>query len=212
MIGFKEIAGAAVGLVPSLFQLFSGASQRRAANKINPVDPGWAVNSGIMDNARILQDRAGNYQMPGYNQQLNQIGGATASAFTKGIQGASSGGDVLDLATKLAYGQQQQINQLGQQNALGADQALMQSLDANAAAGQQIQNKNQYAIQRYEDQLRQKAALMQSGAQNLYGGLDTLATVGTTLLNPRKTMNTGQQLTPEQMAAQAAYLKSLGGQ
>jgi hypothetical protein len=211
-LGASQIAGAAVGLVPSLFQLFSGNAQIRAANKINPTDPGYKINEGIINNARILENRAGNYTMPGYSGAVDQIGGATANAFTKGIQGASSGGDVLDLATKLAYGQQQQINQLAQQNAQGADQALMQSLNANAQAGQEYQNKNAYERELYQQKLREKAALLQGGNQNMYGAIDSIANVGTTLLNPRQSVNTGQQLTPEQLAAQATYLKSLGGQ
>lgn len=204
------LAGAAVGLVPSLFQIFSGMSQRRQANKINPVDPGYQVNNAVINNANVLSNRAGNYQMPGYNQAVGNLNASTANAFNQGVQGATSGGDVLDLATKLAFGQQQQLNQLASRNAAGSEQALMQSLDANAMAGREYQNKNQYDIRRYEDQVRQKAALQQAGTQNMYSGIDTLATVGTTLLNPRNVIDSNQQFTPEQLAAQQAYIKSLG--
>lgn len=184
-----EAIGIGVGLVPSLFKAISGIGQARRGRKMNPIDPGYTLNSGIIDNARVLEERAGNYTMPGYGNAVNQIGGATASAFDQGVQGASSGGDVLDLATKLAYGQQQQLNNLNVQNAAGADQALMQSLDANAAAGQQYQDKNAYARDQYQAQLREKAALMQAGNENIYGALDQAATVGSTLLNPRKTIS-----------------------
>lgn len=211
-IGLGEAAGAAVGLVPSLYKLFTGIGQTRRANRINPQDPGFVMNQGVLNNAQVLSDRASNYRLPGYGNTLNNIGAAGASAFNSGVQGASSGDDVLDLATKIAYGQGQQVNQLGVQNAMGADQALLQSLDANADAGRQYQAKNQYDISNYQAKLREKAALLQGGNENTYGGLDTLATIGTTLLNPRKIANTGQQYTPEQLQAQQAYLKTLKGQ
>lgn len=205
------LAAAAVGLLPSLFKAVSGINQTRQGNRMNPIDPGYTLNSGVIDNARVLEERAGNYTMPGYGNAVNQLGASTAGAFTQGVQGASSGGDVLDLASKLAYGQQQQLNTLATQNAAGADQALIQSLNANAAAGQEYQNKNAYDRDIYQGQLREKAALKQAGNENLYGALDQAASVGVAALNPVNSVNTSQQLTPQQLQAQQAYLKLLNG-
>lgn len=180
---------AAVGLAPSIFKFISGNKQANAAKKINPINPGFQMNSGIIDNARVLGERAGNYSMPGYSSAVNNIGASTANAFSQGMQGASSGGDVLDLATKLAYGQQQQLNGLATQNAQGADNALLQSLNATAQAGDQYQQKNAYDRDMYQQQLREKAALIQAGNTNMYGALDSAATVGTSLINPRKSIS-----------------------
>lgn len=207
-----SVLGIATGLVPSLFKAVSGFKQLNQAGNINPVNPNFQMNQGVIDNARVLQERAGNYQMPGYGQAVNNINSANSQAFSQGVQGATSGGDVLDLASKLAYGQTQQLNRLATQNAQGADNALLQSLNANAQAGQQYQDKNAYDRDIYQQQLREKAALTQSGNENLYGALDSAATIGTTLLNPRATTNTSQTLTPEQQAMQQAYLRSLKGQ
>lgn len=201
--------GIATGLIPSLFKGISGIRQLNQANKINPVDPGYSLNSGVVDNARILQERAGNYQMPGYGQAVNNINMASSQAFSNGVQGASSGGDVLDLASKLAYGQSQQLNNLALQNAQGVENAQNMSLNANAMAGQEYQNKNAYDRDIYQQQLREKAALRQSGNENLYGAIDTAATVGTRLLNPKVLGQSSQQLTPEQLQAQQAYYKLL---
>lgn len=210
-MALAQAAGIVTGLVPSIFKAISGFGQLRRANKIQPNDPGFQVNTGVIDNARVLSQRAGNYSMPGYNNAVNQIGTATAGAFNQGVQGASSGGDVLDLATKLAYGQSQQLNNIATQNAQGADQALLQSLNANAQAGQEYQNKNAYDRDIYQQQLREKAALTQAGNQNLYGALDSAATVGTTLLNPRDTLDTSMgSMTPEQIQ-QYQIWKSRGG-
>lgn len=210
-MALSEAIGIGVGLLPSLYKAVSGIGQVRRGKKMNPTDPGYTLNSGVIDNARVLSERSGNYTMPGYSGAVGNIGAATAGAFDAGVQGASSGGDVLDLATKLAYGQQQQLNTLATQNAEGADQALLQSLDANAAAGQEYQNKNAYDRDLYQQKLREKAALIQGGNENVYGAIDQAAAIGTSLLNPRKTVSTGQQLTPQQLQAQQAYLKMLSG-
>lgn len=207
-----QILGIATGLIPSLFKGISGIKQLNQANNMNPVDPGFTMNQGILDNSRILQERASNYQIPGYNQAVNNINMASGQAFSRGVQGATSGGDVLDLASKLAYGQSQQLNNLALQNAQGVENAQLQSLNANALAGQQYQDKNAYDRDIYQQQLRERAALRQAGNENLYGALDSAATIGTRLLSPRDMSSSGQQLTPQQLQAQQAYYKLLNNQ
>lgn len=182
--------GAGISLIPSIWKGIQGIGQRRKAEKINPVNPGYEMNRGVIDNARVLQQRSDNYLMPGYGQALDNISGTYSNAYNQGVQGASSGGDVLDLAAKLAYGQGQQNNALAVQNAQGADNAQLQSLQANALAGQEYQNKNAYDRAQYEAKLREKAALLEGGSQNLYGALDTGASVAGAYLNPKKFVNT----------------------
>lgn len=200
------IFGAAAGLIPAIFKGISGLGQIREGNKMKPVDPGFRRNEAVIDNARILGDRYANYQMPGYSQAQNQIGASTANAFAQGSQGASSGGDVLDLATKLAFGQQQSLNQLALQNAVGKEQALSQSLNANAAAGQEYVNENAYDRDIYQQQLRQKAALQQAGNENLYGAIDQGASVAGSLLTPMRSVSSPMGQTPEQISAMNRYL------
>lgn len=181
----------AASLAPTIFKGIFGANQLRDAKNINPVDPNYQTNTGIIDNARILQDRYGNYTMPGYNQAKNNIGSSYASMYDKGVQGATSSNDVLDLATKLAYGQGQSLNQLEAQNAQGKEAALGQYLNANAMAGQEAVNANAYDRDMYQGQLREKASLQQAGTENLYGALDTGGAIAGAYLNPRKYLNTG---------------------
>lgn len=180
------LAAAGVSLIPSAFKAISGILQGNQANKIKPVDPGYQMNNQVIDNARILGDRYGNYQMPGYNQALDNINQTGANGFYNASQGATSGGDILDAATRIAYGQNQATNQLAVQNAQGKEGALQDYLGANAAAGQQYQNANAYDRQKYQQQLEQKAALQQSSAQNIYGALDSAGSVATSFLMPQK--------------------------
>lgn len=142
---------------------------------MHPVNPGYQMNQGVIDNAKTLSDQYGNYQLPGYSQRAGAINSGFQSAFDTGKQGATSGGDILDLATRMAYGKNQAFNQLGEENSQGKQSMLGAYLDANARAGQEFTNKNAYDRDQYAGQLKEKAALTQAGAENTYGAVDQLA-------------------------------------
>lgn len=181
------LIAAGVSLLPSLFGAIRGGRQRREAKRLrnSAVDPGYQMNQGVIDNARVLQERASNYSMPGYQQALSNINQSYGNAFNQGVQGASSSGDVLDLASRIAYGQGQATNELAFQNAQGAEQAQLQSLQANAQAGQQYQDANAYQRGLYQQQLAEAAAMYNAGETNIGNALGDVANVGTSLLmNP----------------------------
>lgn len=181
-----DLLSSGISLIPSVFKAVQGFGQKARARRINPIDPGYTMNAGVIDNARVLGERAGNYQIPGYTQARNNILSGYGQAFSQGVEGASSSGDVLDLATRLSYGQGNKLNQLAIQNAQGAEEAQLRSLQANAAAGNEYQAKNAYEREKYQQQLREKAALLQGGNENIYGALTEGATVATDFLNPKK--------------------------
>lgn len=183
--------GAAVAgaVIPSIFSAINGIGQRRQAKRLraSAVDPGYQMNQGVLQNEQILRNRYNNYQIPGYNQALNNINASGATAFNSGLQGASSSGDVLDLATRIAYGQGQQYRGLAVQNAQGKEGALNEYLGANVAAGQERQNANLYDRQKYQQQLAEAAALYNAGDQNINSGITGASSVAvSTLLNPRR--------------------------
>lgn len=167
--------GVAIAGSAAIYKGVTGAIQSAKANKMNPINPGYQVNQGVIDNARTLGDQYNNYQLPGYGAIAGNINTNFSNAFNEGAKGASSGNDILGLATKIAYGKNQAFNQLGEENAQGKQSMLADYLNANTAAGQEGVNKNTYDRQQYEQQLRQKAALTQAGAQNTYGAVDQLA-------------------------------------
>jgi len=178
------IAAAATAAIPSIFGAIRSVGQRRQAKRIraNAVDPGYEMNSGVMQNRDILENRYNNYTMPGLSAQMNNIGTNAATAFNNGVQGASSGTDVLDLATKIAYGTGQQQNQLMVQNAQGKDAALSGFLGANVAAGQERQDANAYKRQQYQAQLAEAAALYGASDQNFNNAATGISSIGTSLL------------------------------
>lgn len=180
------LASAGISLLPSLFKGISSIIQRNRASQINPSDPNYEMNKGVIDNARQLQERASNYTIPNYQRSMNDIGSTYSSAFSRGVQGASSGGDVLDLATKIAYGQASAQNDLNARNAVGRENAYLQSLQANAQAGQQYQDKNAYDREMYQQQLRERAGFIQSSNENAYDLINDASVAGLTLLGGMK--------------------------
>lgn len=169
------VGAAVVSAAPAIYKGIKGIGQSNQANGMKPVNPGFHMNQGVIDNAKTLSDYYGNYQLPGYSKMLDNVNSNYQSSFENGVQGASSSGDVLDLASKMAFGKNQALNQLGVQNAQGKQAALGDYLSANAAAGQQYQDKNAYERDQYDRQVKAKAALTQAGAQNTYGAVDQLA-------------------------------------
>lgn len=187
-MSFVAVAAGAAAL-PSIFGAIRGVGQRRQAKRIraNAVDPGYEQNSAVLQNKDILENRYNNYNLPGYSMQMNNLGTNAATAFNSGMRGASSGGDVLDLATKIAYGTGQQQNQLMVQNAQGKEAALGGFLDANVAAGQERQNSNAYDRQQYMQKLEEAASLYGASDQNINNAITGVSSIGTSLLmNPKK--------------------------
>lgn len=193
-----------------MYKAVKGIGQSNQANAIKPINPGFQMNQGVIDNAKTLSDYYGNYQLPGYSKMLDNINNNYASSFAGGVQGATSGGDVLDLASKMAFGKNTALNQLGVQNAHGKQGALGDYLTANAAAGQQYQDQNAYERDQYDKQVRAKAALTQAGAQNTYGAVDQLAgTAGKMLTGMGETPSTKTtdgSLDPQAVAIYNKYL------
>lgn len=167
--------GAAISGGVAVYKGIKASNQESAAKRLASHNPGFQVNQGVIQNAKTLSDQYGNYQLPGYSQMGNNINNSFQNSFDSGKQGATSGGDVLDLATRMAYGKNQAFNQLGMENAQGKQSMLGSYLTANDAAGQQYQDANAYDREQYGQQLRQQAALTQAGNENMYGAVDQFA-------------------------------------
>lgn len=138
---------------------------------MNIQNPGFVMNNALIDNARILGDRYSNYNLPGLGNMRDNVRSGYATAFSRGVEGATSGGDVLDLATRLGGAEAGSMQEIDGMNAQGKDQALMQYLNANSAAGNEPVRKNIYELEEYQRKIHERAALDQSGAMNQYGAL-----------------------------------------
>lgn len=182
MAGINPL-GAALSIAPTVFGLFTSNAQRRRAAAIRPQDPGFATNTGVLDNKRLVTEMYNNFTLPGMQQAKSDLAGNMASGFASAVQGASSSGDVIDIATKLAYQNNEATNNLNVQQATAKQDLFPMVLGANEAAGNELVRRNQYDEQRYQEQLREKAALTQAAAVNGFNAADNLATLGGSIFN-----------------------------
>lgn len=167
------IIGAGAGVVYGGAKYLLGSAQRKAANALHPIDPGYQLNNEVIDNARVLGDQYANYQLPGEQQAVNNIKGNTAAGFVRAQQGATSGADLLDAANKGAYVERQQLENLATQSAAGKTSILTQYLAAKAAAGAEYQNKNAADRERYAQQMQLKNQLNNNATANQFSAADS---------------------------------------
>jgi hypothetical protein len=161
-----------------IYKTIEGANQRADAkelasrNKFTPMElPGQVKLATNL--------AAQNYYngMPGTAAAQQMIGQNGANAFYNGTQGASSGGDLLDLAAKINQGQNVATNNLSNQAA---------NYKANALGGYQnaLNNEGQWEGKLYENNTLQPylrtantaASLEGAGAMNMFSGIDQIGT------------------------------------
>lgn len=184
------VAGGA-SLLGNAFSFFQGSKQRDLARIMQGADPGYQGNPALQENADILQRRFGNYRLPGYSQAMDNIGQGAQAGYRSVMQGATSSSDILDGATRIAYGSQSAANQLAAQQAQGQDQALMQYLSANQMAGQEIANANAWQREQYLRNVTNQANLANAGLANqgnaIQGALNTVGQLGAYMLTRPET-------------------------
>lgn len=113
--------------------------------------------------------------MPGEGQARNDINRNAASSFYRGAQGATSGGDILDLATRIGMGTSTATNQLAAQGAQYKANALgeyQNALGNQAQWRDKLYNNN--TLQPYMRTANLASSMYGAGQQNLYGGLDDI--------------------------------------
>lgn len=201
---------AAAGLVTAglgAYKAINGANQTAKANRLaasnifTPEEMPYQVGLGTQ-----LAQRNYTNGMPGTQDALNNINRNAASTFYKGQNAATSGGDILDLATRIGMGTNQATNQLAQQgaqykaNALGEYQGAL----GNEAQWQsKLYNNN--TLQPYMRTANLAASMYGAGQQNLYSGLDDIASTATGFAKGRNPGTTDTTQTQGQPISNSPY-------
>lgn len=203
------LAGAAVvSAGAGVYKTVKGAQQASAAKKLAeqnqfvPEQLPYEVGLGTDLAARNYTNR-----MPGYGNAVNNINRNAASQFYRGSQGATSGADLLDLATRIGGGTNSATNQLNQQEAEYHQQALggYESALSNQANWQrQLYNNN--TLQPYLRTANLAASMYGAGQQNIYSGLDD---IGSTAIGAAKAYTDRNKPTP---TPYTPYTPPTGGQ
>lgn len=200
------LAALAIGAVPSLLQFGTGVAQRRRANNINPVDPGFAENTGLLDNKVLASNLYDNFTLPGKSGIINSLEGNYANAMNAINNAATSSEDILSGVTSLSANKDQALLDLGIAEGEAKRQLLPMVMQTNAAYGEEAVRRNQFQLDRYNQDLDRKANLEVSGATNMFKSADSLATLGTSLLNYTSDSGVGG-FTDKQKKAYDTYSK-----
>lgn len=171
------IAAAAVAGGVGAYKTIAGAKQvkdgkRMAANNKRPYysRPGEAV-----DALNIAERSYLNNGMPGADILQNRIGSSAATAFNNATQGASSSADILDAATKINVNTNDANNNLTIQEAQFKNQAQDTYLGQLANSANYTDKEFSYnKDQPYQTTAAAASALIGSGNQNIYSGINDI--------------------------------------
>lgn len=178
-MAWAAVIAGGVSLAGTLIGAQSAKKQMRQAEQMNVQNPGYRPNPALEENANILRNRFSNYTLPGYSTAVDAIDRQGEMAYTAALQGATSSSDILDAATRIAYGNQLATNDLNLRQAQGQEQALMQYLSANQMAGQEEANANAWDREEYLSRQKQQAELYNAGMLNMNNAIQRgLNTVG----------------------------------
>jgi hypothetical protein len=170
------IAAGVVAVGMGTYKAVDGANQKAKAERLaksnifSPEEMPYEVGLSTDLAARNYTNG-----MPGEAQARNDINRNSASQFYRGQQGATSGADIQDLATRIGMGTNTATNQLAQQgaqykaNALGEYQG---ALGNQAQWQKQLYNNN--TLQPYLRTANLASSMYGAGQQNLYSGLDDI--------------------------------------
>jgi hypothetical protein len=176
------IVGAGAAVLGEGYKVYTGIKQKNQANQIakNNVFVPQTMPGQVSLATNLAADNFNN-GMPGMTQAQTKIGRNAANAFYNGSQGASSGGDVLDLAARIGQNETDATNQLAGQNAMYKTQALGGYINALNNEGEWQNRLYQNNVKEpYQSKAQTAAALYGAGNINEFNGIDGAASAITT--------------------------------
>lgn len=172
------LGATALSFLPGIGKLISGGQQIRQAKEIDAsnIFTPYQIPGQIGQVTGLARDEFNN-GLPGINAAQNRIGATGSKAFNTGVQGASSGGDVLDLATRVQSQEDQAMNSLNAEALQFRSNALGNYMGAlNNEAGYQDKAYQINELDPYNRKANLAASLYGAGKTNQYSGLDSFAT------------------------------------
>lgn len=163
---------ATVGLVGAGVTAYStyktSQNQKKAAEQIrrSAVDPGIQPNVALDRVGQTLFENYSNWNLPGYSRYAEQIASNLAASNRDAVRASTSSADVLNSIVNNQAVADSAIGDLNIAEATGKEQALMKYLDVVQQQGQDDIRMNQMQLARYDNQLREAAALEGASIRN----------------------------------------------
>lgn len=163
------IAGAQ-GLFGIGQQIFAGSKRRKAQREFDKNK--YEIPSGVKSMLDVIRNMATQTKIPGYEQYLQQIQGATSQGVETAQRAGQSSSDVLGALQKL-YGKQMDMQtDLAVANAQNYQRNQMQYANALNTMGQYETQKWQYnSLYPYMQQMTAAGQTAQAGNQNIGSAL-----------------------------------------
>lgn len=163
------------GLLSAGYKTFAGIKQTRdgkemAANNIfHKYNRPGEVNQALA----LAEQKYRNGSMPGSGLLNDRIATSAAGAFDASMQGASSGGDVLDAASKINFNTNTAMNDLALQDAQYQDKALADYTNQLNNSAKYADKEFQYNVaEPYERTAAAASAMIGAGNVNTFNGID----------------------------------------
>ena len=169
--------GAGIGAIGSIGKMIFGGKQRREAKKIKPVFNQYKVNPFAQQQLGIAQQMF-NGRMAGASDMEQNILASQANFNANVGRNATDGSQALALAAA-GQGQANQSFQDLQTQESQNKAAMLGNLN-NAYGGMINEGDKVYnsMFQKFQMDTNQKNALKNAGAQNIFGGISDLASLG----------------------------------
>lgn len=160
-------------LLGGIGQQISAGSQRRKAQREFEKNK-YEIPSGVKSMLDVIRNMATQTKMPGYEQYLQQIQGATSQGVETAQRAGQSSSDVLGALQKL-YGKQMDMQtDLAVANAQNYQRNQMQYANALNTMGQYETQKWQYnSLYPYMQQMTGAGQMAQAGNQNIGSALSS---------------------------------------
>jgi hypothetical protein len=164
------IGGAVVSALGSLGKIFTGAKQNKLANKINPFFQQYQKNplaqENLAANKNLFYGR-----MPGAQKAESNIMQAQSNQLANAQRGATDASQLLAMGAGLQGGTNESFSNLAA--AEGQSKAGLLTNLGQAYRGAISEGDKAYEsmVQKYQMDSQAKAALRQSGMQNIFGGI-----------------------------------------
>jgi hypothetical protein len=162
--------GALVSGVGALGKVFAGAKQNRLANQINPIFQQYQQNPLAQENLAVNKNMFYGADPASFKAQSNVMQ-AQANQLASAQRGATDASQLLAVGAGLQGGTNEAFSKLAAQEAEGKAGllgSLNQAYRGVISEGDKAYNS---MMQKFQMDAQAKAALRQSGMQNIFGGI-----------------------------------------
>ena len=162
--------GALVSGVGALGKVFAGAKQNRLANKINPVFQQYQQNPLAQENLAVNKNMFYG-RMPGAQKAESNIMQSQANQLANVQRGATDASQLLAMGAGLQGGTNEAFSNLAAAEAQSKAGLLTNLGQAYRGAISEGDKAYESMLQKYQIDRQDKAALRESGMQNIFGGI-----------------------------------------